>query len=433
MAWVAAVLALALQDPPVIYETQDGNAAEVYRATSDLFKNIPEAVFDFSSTGKGDLKEVRAGLAPFEPALEKWEKAARLRRCEWDYPERKSLTEKPAHVPALIRGGRLLKARAHLRLQEGRTDAALEDVFVLYRVGSHSMEDGPILSHLVGLVLIFFAHDIVQLELAPREHSSDQLRRLAAHAEATLARLPTVRRCLEHDKTLWLGVLDRVIEDFPGLVAEVGGKESDPDDPMRAVWKDIEELLKVDSEASKKFLAGRLEKHWEDVLHDAELPLHAKAHRLDTEAQKGKTVRALAEFKVLGDRVKALEGAAGALLGLATPAVHRLKARHAEGKLSLQEQVLWCRLALHRRQKGAYPASLEEAGLKVEDPYDGKPLKYQRFEGAFVLTSAGPKGDWKERITVLAGKCRFDVEAYERERGKEASGELTYTLWANPK
>ena len=83
---------------------------------------------------------------------------------------------------------------------------------------------------------------------------------------------------------------------------------------------------------------------------------------------------------------------------------------------------------------GNYPFSLEGAGIETLDPYDGKSLKYWSPEEgdvqAFILTSAGPDNDWKERIKVLSKECQFDPEEYSLLRS-DGDRELEYTIWAS--
>ena len=127
---------------------------------------------------------------------------------------------------------------------------------------------------------------------------------------------------------------------------------------------------------------------------------------------------------------EALRDAAELIFILWIPAVDTIAKHHADACISLEIALLACRLETHRLDKGSYPATLQDFGKEVSDPYDGGVLKYRRIVNkdgeAFVLTAAGSDADAEKRIEDLSGRCHFEKSLYEH-KWEEAA---PYTAWA---
>jgi hypothetical protein len=416
--------------PNLIFDTADGNAAEIYLSLKDRFKDIPEEITNYMASGEGDPAKLRAAIGRYDTDLMHLERAARTRSCTWMYPEQNRPVA-ASHLRACLFAATILGARARLKLESGEVDAGLQDLVVLYKLGSDFLLDTPLFPHLVGIRCLCLAYAAVQTPLATLELTTTQLQFLATHAERVQQRYPPFRRSMECEKSLVLGLVDRYIDDPGSLMLEIGGSPGEePDD----TWKMVHRILQVDPEASRRALRRRIEDHWGALCWDAEQPIFSTARRANGEELKMKAVRRLAEYTVLGDPEKGLAGAVDTIV-VFTPALEKAKVRHAIGWLVPTLHLMWCRLELYRRERGSFPETLEALGMTTSDPFDGGPLKYRTIQDknreAFVLTTAGTKKDWEDRIRILAEQSDFDLSRYCRARGDEASADLEYILWSN--
>ncbi len=388
--------------PALMYETEDADAAVFYRAR--MIK-LPQLSPDVETLATADPAQVKAWLQRAEPLLREAARASRARRCEWTYKELTFGTELP-HVAPAIKTAKALSARIRIRAEEGKVEEALDDVLVACRIGSDYLLDRMLITHLVGVVVIGVATEAFRSSLAVRDLDPALLRRFEAHLKRLADRWPPFERSMECERDMMTASVDMMIAE--GLTRMA--RQFNPGDTTV-----LDELLKGDRALVRAVIGKRLSEHWDLLLRDAREPLHSSVRHTDLEKIKAEAAKELEALKAAKpiDRDRGLRLMADVFFQLLAPAADRAKPTLAIGRMSIEGMRTWCLLELHRGARGAYPRALSEVASPA-DAFDGGTLKYvdasKPGRAAFVLTSAGPKGDWRERAALVADACQFDIK-----------------------
>lgn len=411
--------------PPVDPEAPRQNGADLYREGARILPSIPKIVEDYAAA---DREKLAKALRDLEPALAHFEKASQASRCEWEYKDLWMGAELP-HVAPGIRAAKALSARARLRAERKDAEGAMRDLSTLLKIGSDYLLDKTLVGQLVGVVAVGIAVDTFQCSLLRSPLESSLLRSLEAHVKPLIDRFPTFERTIECEKASSIATVKYLIDpapphSFSEALVQLGRAGDDP------LFDTIDAVVESDLEGARRVFERRVEELYDLAGRDGKEPLYSRTAHLDVERLRGEAEKELAEYGSgkREDRAKAQQAAADVLCAVLVPPVMRGKRNFASGLLSLHALRTWCRLELHRRENGKYPKDLAEIGSAPPDAWDGGVLKYVLTEKGFVLTSAGPKGDWKERARVLIEDCRFDMETF---RAKSAEYEETaaWTLW----
>ncbi len=399
--------------PPLIYDTEDADASEIYRTPSAQINELPKAIQDWTALQDMPSAGLSTAVAALDPKLRQYEKAARARRCDWKYAQPLTFGSDLSHATAAIKAARALSARAHVRYAQGRVDAAIDDILTTVRIGSDLLLDRTLIAHLVGVVCAAIAVDTFKTTVLRRGLEPERLRRVEAHVKAVLARFPAFERSIECEKRCTLGSVDEVVtRGLAGLLAPV------------SVPPFVDDVLKSDPDFARRTLSARLEECYGLLIQDAREPLYSKRLRFDSETFKSSASRGLEKCNAGSEKAEAIRAIADFMFALLAPSVAAAKRNFAHARVALDGLLLWCAVALERHARGAYPAALPRPSV---DPWDGGPLKYERVgDRAFVITTAGPGGDWRERIKALA-ECRFDGDAFAKRHADLAP----CTIWSS--
>jgi hypothetical protein len=437
VSWIAAVLALASGQEGLIYETADRDAGAIYLALAGNMPPVSDLLHNYGLGETADAAEIAKALEPFSPVFARLAEAATARRSEWAYSGRDRLAGEIPHVQSSIAAARVLAARTRLRCETGDLDGAVADALVGWRMGFDHVSEGPLINRLVGLVLLALENGALQVGLRGKEPTAAALTRLAVHAEHLVSRFPTFAKSLEGEKRVAVGSIEDAIEDFPRLVSllgNVGRKPADPppkDGPGARMWQKLQDLLQRDRAASRRALRERLEEVWKDILAVAERPLGSPGGT-DFERIKKRAADRWTGFEKGDDPKLGLDAAADLYVVLVLPAVGRAKETFESGRLALALQALWCRLELHFTTQGRYPDSLEGFRPAIQDPWDGRLLKYRRLDSperfGFILTASGPEGDADARMRALEEKAGFDADRFSA-LGKSEERSTGWTVW----
>src|SRR4051812_9221011 len=125
-----AVLASGLASctaPTGFYETEDADAAPIYRSLIGRFPKAPECIRTAFDGDKTDEAALKAALDSYSPLLTDLARATRARRLDWSYNRPPCLTEDfPLDYGVPV--ARILTVRSRLRFEHGDVDGALEDL-----------------------------------------------------------------------------------------------------------------------------------------------------------------------------------------------------------------------------------------------------------------------------------------------------------------
>jgi hypothetical protein len=119
---------------PLIYETEDANAADVYRSLAQYAVDLPDEISEFLSTGKGDPARIERIVAQFQAPLSVVERAAKSMRCEWKYATPLTPFPELPQTTNVLSVAKLLLARARVRFDRGEIDSALQDFAITYKL-----------------------------------------------------------------------------------------------------------------------------------------------------------------------------------------------------------------------------------------------------------------------------------------------------------
>ncbi len=145
------------------------NAATWYAKAIQAFESLPPQVldtiyaYDWSNPHAVVTDELRLALAQAQPILRMTRKGSRRAYSDFalDYGQGFELTL--PHLGRLRNITQLMRTDAIVRLYDGDTSAAAEEVATLYRLAGHIGEDRVVISSLVGNALFRAAEGITQI------------------------------------------------------------------------------------------------------------------------------------------------------------------------------------------------------------------------------------------------------------------------------
>lgn len=205
------------------------NAAEKYLTACDAFVADPGAdEVAKEKPGRAwdsrDRHLIRKWVEANEDALAHFHAAAKVRRCYFQLSNESGEFAGIAlpHLGPLRSVVRVAAARAKLRLLEGDTAGALEDISALLRAGRHLQEQPMVISYLVGLATDLTARNVL--------HELPLLAKGDVRYEDTLMALrkvdrnpPPMRKALEGERVYFYDYLQRY------------GRDQDKDGRIEAV------------------------------------------------------------------------------------------------------------------------------------------------------------------------------------------------------
>lgn len=338
------------------------NAGTIYRQAFAAYVEGDDELLEIVHKGSRKPEEVghvRRWVQQNERTLALVRQAAGMERCQFVDRYTGNYQEFP-HLGKARRLAWLLRASAFLHCRGGNPELAIQDCLAGVRLGGHMGQGMMMLDNLaqrgiIAISLLSFRESLPEARLQPEEY-----RQIVHALRAALVNF-SVRRALKGHRVLALDILSR-----PAQVKELITFEVDFRNPVHRVWLDAERI-------------GVLDVH-QMFLNWADKPFFEIADDMEKqpEAYVRSKVMPLPLTVLLTPHTMSIEGQA------------RLRAELLQALLAVE-------LEEHRQSSGAYPESLYELRLKhfeelPLDPFSGKPFRYEKRPGGYLLYSVGPNG-----------------------------------------
>jgi hypothetical protein len=291
-----------------------------------------------------------------------------------------------------------LSARAMLRVAEGKHDEAWQDLLACHRLGRHIGRGATMIEALVGIAIDQIASnaDLAYLESAglTAKQIQDRLKDLQAlppfpplAVKIGLAERFTFLDCIQFVRRGGVG----------GLEGLAGGKMKKPDkDELRALEKiDWRPALVNGNRWYDRLVAALAEKDRAGRTKAfARIEADLKGLKEDVTGQE-----TLMRLLLLSDPPDQTIGKVigDVLVTLLMPAVHKVQDAHDRAEQIGRNTQIAFALAAYRRDRGRYPAKLDDLAPKYlarvpGDVFSGRGLIYRPEEKSYLLYSIGANG-----------------------------------------
>jgi len=280
-----------------------------------------------------------------------------------------------------------LTARAMLRVAEGKTDDAWQDLLACHRLGRFVTRSGTFIETLVGIAIGQVAHNAT---LAYLDRAKPTPKQLAANAK-DLRDLPPRRPMADvidtGERYLGLDALQHIRRGGGELLKadELKGLEMiDWDTALRIINASYDKMavaMRVPDRAAREKAFDQLEK---------DLDAQVK------EAKKNEDL--LKKLPQAGDVGKIVaQKISGVLMGLLTPSVRKVQSAYDRGEQTDRNLRVAFAMAAYHADNGKYPAKLDDLAPKYlaavpDDVFSGKPLIYKPTEKGYLFYSVGVNG-----------------------------------------
>jgi len=293
----------------------------------------------------------------------------------------------------------LLTVRAMLRIQEGKLDAAWEDLLACHRLGRLLTRGATLIESLVGIAIGQIASNstLAYLEFAKQtpQHAAARLKDLQT--------LPPIRPMADKldtgERLMGLDALQTIRRGGGGagnIVGELFGNDVKPSaEDLKALemidWTPTMRTMNkgYDRMAAAMRIKDRAAREKEFDKIDADL---LEQKKKATEAGKlAKLVNGKVPGKVVGEAIGDI------LMGLLTPAVRKVQGAEDRAEQVERNLHVGFALAAYRAERGRYPAKLDDLAPKYlpavpGDLFSGKPLIYKPSEKGYLFYSVGQNG-----------------------------------------
>lgn len=294
----------------------------------------------------------------------------------------------------LREAARLLKCRAMLRLQEGETDAAWQDLFACHRLGRLAAEDPTLIGALVGIAI-----DSVAIQgdswIVAEGNLSEAAGQKILDDLQSLEAMPPMVECLETAERF--AFLDAVCAVASGRVSlsDLSGEGTGepPGWLMRtaaSILVDWDAILRKGNRWYDRFVAAANLPNYQQR-REAYAEIEADLRNAAGSVRDARNLWAV----VVAPRATVSEQLGNVFVSLLLPALSA--AMEAEGRsvaMSRMNEVSFA-LATYWAKHQQYPATLadleEDLGRQVPlDPFSGEAFRYRREGAGFVIYSVGP-------------------------------------------
>jgi len=364
--FLVSVLALAAAPDPVA----DNAALHYWRAFSvlpNLNDQQEECLRTVINKGGPASEEAAKVVELGRSSLNEFRRGAACSRCAWATPLEDGVAVLLPHCAKARQLARLACARAELSFQQGKPEAAIDDMVGVMTLGRHVAADQILVCLLVDLAIERQAINMAARHLV--ELQPAQLDALAARLDRLPAPL-TMRRAVHAEKDYLIG----------GVIRDLSGADA----KAKAAWI-LKEIASQDDADSK-----RLREASAQQLRDALVALGPVCDEIAAMMN-----RPPAEIKSPETLLSGLNPTARTLgMRLLDPVV---KCRTNEAAHQTRLAMLKAAIAVVR----GGPESLKGESLK--DPYGGGPFAYEKTPGGFRLASKTNDRDGKP-VTMEFGK-----------------------------
>ncbi|HKB05661.1 MAG TPA: hypothetical protein VKD90_25805 [Gemmataceae bacterium] len=294
-----------------------------------------------------------------------------------------------------------LTARAMLRLGEGKTDEARQDLLACHRLGRHLAHGATLIEGLVGIAIEAIAQ---RADVALLERPELTAKMLQAYRRDLQALPPMPAAADLVDLGERLSVLDVVmlvdrkglgmIEDLAGGVPPNGVlppgpvKDIDWDPALRKANRMFNRLaaaMRTPDRPKREEQLNRFDQELKDL--KAGLIGSPEKEQAVANAFLGVGMTPAARGEVIGN----------VLICFLMPAVRKVQTAYDRSEQGQRNLHIAFALAAYQRDYGNYPKTLDALAPKYldkvpDDLFTGKPLVYRPAEKGFLLYSFGPNG-----------------------------------------
>jgi hypothetical protein len=305
---------------------------------------------------------------------------------------------------------RALVIRAMLRLQEGKSDEAWQDLLAVHRLGRLIARGPSGIEALAGSAIDGAAYghasqpDVVYLVYA--KLSSEQTKQRLKDLES-LPPLPNMADKVElHGRLEFLDSMQSVIRDAAKGFLKMNGaaKEQELAPEQRQAFEMIEwtptmrsanqwydrmvAAMRLADRAQRKIAFDALDKDFEAMKKEGVHPASVEELKNLVEGDKP-------PYRKLGDAVTKSIG--NICIRMLAPDVRKLRESQDRAEQFERNLHLAFALAAYCAERGEYPAKLQELTPKYvpsvpDDLFSGKPLVYRLTDHGYLLYSIGPNG-----------------------------------------
>lgn len=314
-------------------------------------------------------------LAKVDPGLREISEASRRRYARYPLAYEKGFAMTLPHVNVFVKLGKVYALRGEDELQQGRSDAALEDTLTLLRVGSTMKNDLTLVSQLVWIAMWQTALQVVWEGTETHRWTDAQLR--ALQEELSRANFLEGIALAFHGERAVMNETILSAMTKPGYLATMMGGEGQGWDrafrfvPSGLIYRNLLEMNRFYETYVFPSINPTARRIYPDVLHEQEQALLFDASPLNIS--------------------KVLEK-------LTMPVFSSVVAKVVYEQASTDQAVIACALERYRLAHGRLPTTL--AGLVPDflpaiplDAVNGQPPHYQaNADGTYLLYSDGWDG-----------------------------------------
>ncbi len=368
----------------------DQNAAmlyqEVFQVSFDRDKPQPKRVQAFGAIPPDEYKLLLDGRGYDEQfdfnlarevfarpevidVLNTIEQASLRPQCAWPIHWEDGFYALFPHLAQHREAARLMAMRARLSAEGGDVDDALRWVGVSLRMSRHVMQEPTLISQLVALAIQSIAMRAAQQSLDTAAPSPEAAARLTDLA-GTLDMAAGMHLALQWERVNGLAAFDGFQREKPQSTWGA------LDDSVPAGGMNVYQPYGgVIGAPIRAFDQARMLANWRVYLPDLDRPYRLQDMDVPKRAPRGWTVLAI-------------------LSNMMSPVFDRTAAKRDQ---AIANRDIFCTalaLKVHRQQHGAYPVSLADLQATLDwqlpdDPFSGKPYRYERRDQGFALWSVG--------------------------------------------
>lgn len=289
---------------------------------------------------------------------------------------------------------RLLTARAMLRLSEGDTERAWDDLLACHRLARLAGRDAAIIPALISVGIEAMACDSAKGLLASPHLSPEQARQCLADLRALPTTVDMAQIADETERFAFLDSIQTFARGQGDMFSDSNPNALPPARPNQATRFTVVDWNVVMRMGNEFYDSASDAMRIADVEHRS-----AQLERLNTDrvAVGGTHGLSLMTSRILGDRDSASREMGRILIALLAPSMTHARVAEDRNLANSSLAHIGFALAAWRREQGEYPESLDMLApdLLAEvplDPFTQKSFTYRRTDTGYRLYSVGDNG-----------------------------------------
>ncbi len=283
-----------------------------------------------------------------------------------------------------------LTCRAMLRLAEGKTEAAWEDLIACHRLARHLEKGATLIESLVGIAIHTIASNATIAFIAHANLDSKQLLEHLKVIQSLLAFSNVADKIDLGERFMFVDSLQMI----RGGRFDNVQKQANPEDLKALGMIDWEPALRNGNKTYDRMVAAlriRNRAEREQALDRIEKELEELAKNKNNLNDLGETIKAANAGKAVGKEI------GNVLIGLLVPAIRKVHGAYERGEQIEMNLHVAFALAAFQKDNKNYPKTLAELSPKYlatvpNDVFSGKPLVYKPNARGYLFYSVGLNG-----------------------------------------